>query len=75
MLVVGSEEAENHHSVKRKANRVSSHGEPKTCDMLENSCENRERGLGGCAGRPPAADEDASVARRYLRPKSQWWGW
>ena len=65
MLAVGGEEAANHHSVTRRANSVSSQGEPKTCDMLEKSCEKRERGVEGGCGRPAAAGDDASVARRY----------
>ena len=64
MLEAGRDAAPNHHSVSRRANSVSSQGEPKTCDMLEKICEKRERGPGGGDEPPPAAD-DASVARRY----------
>jgi hypothetical protein len=66
------DEAVNHHSVNRNANRVSSHGEPKTCEMLEKSCEKRERGPAGGAGRLLAAGTEASAARRYFTPRSQW---
>ena len=65
MLEAGRDAAPNHHSVSRRANSVSSQGEPKTCDMLEKSCEKRERGLEGDCGRPAAAGDEASVARRY----------
>ena len=64
MLAVGGAAAANHHSVIRRANRVSSQGEPTTCEMLEKSCETREIKPEEGDGRALAAGAEVSVARR-----------